>query len=418
MKTRTNLVALLFSSLLVLPTSVWAQCGTDDGFRNGPCCVLANPTLPVFPPCQIAGTGACIRDCGVELQFNTGNLIIPQQVLCDYWFMQISVNTAAFTLANQLLVAKYSRTWMEFPTTASPSQVWRFIVNGDVQYSSVAAGAVGCPVPFSAVAPFNLPVHMIGHIDYVLNCATNQWTCSYSLTHLCETDMHASFSARPLPAAMTWPRRTYHLVAPANFNFNALCPAPQGPIVADATRNSRFLGGVPYTCLNETPIQAGFLSTAGTNCDCFTPGGFVPPNRNVHQTLQFGAGCNGVASGGGSIPIPGVLPTGLRATIVGSWINPTGALTYPGNECLTIYMGVLNYQPICSPIATPIHAVTGIGTTGGYPYQLFGGPAIAGTLPQFLDLVNMLIVAPPGGAPFSPGLGALFASDNVWSFNM
>jgi len=420
MKTAKFFVPVLLGVVLSVSSTTVAQCGGDDGFRNGPCCVPANPTLPIFPTCQVAGRGGTFRDCSLEAQYPTGNLITPVQVLCDYWLMTFNVTSTNWALNNQTVVAKYDRTWREFPTAASPSQVWRFLINTDAVYTINAVAAIGPEVPLSAAAPYNLPVHMFGHIDFVMNCATGSWTCSYSLSHLCPTDMYAAFSARPIPASVAWPRRTYHLVAPQNFNFTAICAAPQGPIFADAERHSTLIPGFPYTCHNESQIASGFLQTVAQNCDCFTPGGFIPPNRNVHQTLQFGLNCGTASVGGSTIPIPPILPTGLRGTVVGTWQNPAGALTYPGNECLTVYLGVLSFNAPCpSPIPpAPFHAVCGVGTVGGYNYALFGSPVVAGVVPQFLDLENMLIIGSPLVPPFTPGLGALFASDEVWSFNM
>jgi hypothetical protein len=59
--------------------------------------------------------------------------------------------------------------------------------------------------------------------------------------------------------------------------------------------------------------------------------------------------------------------------------------------------------------------VSGIGTTGGFPVQLFSSSLPAFVPLDFLDLHNMLPLTAVG---FVPGFGSLFASERVWSFNM
>lgn len=408
-------------AVVALTGPTFAQgCPQDDnfGFPLG-CCTPAAPNLPNFPTMTVGGLGACIRDCGVENQYNTQTTIAPTQLLCDYWIMGISIVAPTFVATTPTLVAKYSRTWVEFPVAgAAPLQVWRFLVNGDFTFPGSATAGAGCPIPLSAFPPFSLPVHYVGNVDYAFDCASGAWSIAYTLTHFCPTEMHAPFSARPIPVAGMWPKRTYHFVGPANFVFG-LCAQPDGPLIAEDTRTSIGLTNpaVPYTCLRETQVVQGVLQNQFQNCACFDPSPIAPPARYVHQSLIASEVCAGAAApimnfGGFAIPF---MPTGLRALMLGSYI-PTPANPYPGNECITVYLGVLESPGLCvPPVAVPnLHAVTGIGTTGGFLSQLFNSTLPAFVPLEFLDLHNMLVLGPAG---FTPGLGALFGSERVWNFN-
>ncbi len=422
MRTRSLCLGVLLFATTITADST-AQCFGNDGLSTGPCCAPSATNLPPFPPMQLGGRGACFNDCSLELQFPTQNVLISTQVLCDYLLVDFSLNSPSFAMPNQVLVAKYARTWLEFPTPGAVTQVWRFVINGDLNYSNVAPSAIGCPVPFSAVAPYNLPVNYFGHLDYALNCATGNWSCAYALTHFCPTDMHAPWSARPIAAASTWAKRTYHLVAPQNFDFTAFCEAPEGQIYGESARHSQLVPGLPYQCLNESPIHGGQLLTAQVLCACVGPSPTPPPSRYVFQTLNFQTACGfGVPQPttalGGTVPIPGILPTGLCGMVIGRWVQGS-VPSFPGDECVTCYLGVLNYTTPCpSPVGSnSFHLIGGDGTTGGFAAQLFDTNVPIIPNPEFMDLANMLVIGSPILPPFTPGYGALFASDEVWSFN-
>ena len=409
-------------AVVAMPGAV-AQCPGNDGFSAGPCCQPANTNFPNFPTMTLNGLGACIRDCSVESQFNTLTTFSPQQVLCDHWLINLSITAppSVAIVGNQFLVAKYSRTWIEFPIPGTPPiQVWRFLVNGDLVYSPSTAAGAGCPVPLSALPPLNLPVHYVGNVDYAFNCGTGAWQIAYTLTHWCPTESHAPFSQRPLAVAAGWAKRTYHFVGPANFAFGACLP-PDGVIIAESARTSVGLSNpaIPYTCQRETQVLQGVLANVNQSCPCFDPTPLGPPPRYMHQTLNTFEFCGGMGAPIVNFPAFGIpfMPTGLRALMLGSWLPVAGG-GYPGNKCVSVYLGVLDSPGVCPPLPPPpgsnLHAVTGIGTTGGNMVQLFDvtAPAIAPL--EFLDLQSMLVLTPFG---FTPGLGSLFASEKVWNLN-
>jgi hypothetical protein len=208
-------------------------------------------------------------------------------------------------------------------------------------------------------------------------------------------------------------KRTYHFVTPANFSF-AICPAPSGPVFAESVRHSLGLTTpVPYQCLNEASVVQGFLQDVNQDCACQDPTPVLPPNRYTHQALNAFAICQGLGSPITSMPFGGPLPTGLRALSIGSY-TAVAAGGYPGVECVSLYIGILGYPGVCPAPgpASPIHAVAGIGTVGGFPAQLFDATAgVAVT--EFLDLENMLTLS----NGLNPGIGSLFASNIVWNLN-
>jgi hypothetical protein len=424
MKCLSSLFLVLAVAAVAL-TGTFGQCPpSNDGFSAGACCTPATPNFPIFPTMTLNGVGACIRDCALESQFNTLTVLSPQQVLCDHWLIYLTITgpPSVAIVGNQFLVAKYARTWMEFPIPGTPPiQVWRFLVNGDLTYSLTTASGIGCPVPLSAAPPFNLPVHFVGNVDYAFNCATGAWQVAYTLTHWCPTESHAPFSQRPIAAAAGWPKRTYHFVGPANFVFGP-CPPPDGVVIAESARTSVGLlnPAIPYTCLRETQIVQGGLNNVNQNCVCFDPTPIGPPPRYMHQTLNTFEMCGGLLApilnfAGFGVPF---MPTGLRALMLGSWVPVAGGGTYPGTKCVSIYLGILDSPGVCPPFPPPpgsnLHAVTGVGTTGGNMVQLFDAPTPAIAPLKFLDLQNMLVLTPFG---FQVGFGSLFASEKVWNIN-
>jgi hypothetical protein len=406
MRVRTAAFAAFFSVLVVGIAP--AQCGTDDGFM-GPCCTPAAPVFPVFPTMTVLGQSAALQDCLPQCVWNTTNVVAPTQVLCDYWLFNLSITggPADPSIPVATLFGKYARTWIEL-SPAGPMQVWRWLVNTDAFYvPSAVAPPNLCQIPFSALPPFNLPVHLQGHLDYAQVCSSGAWNVSFVLTHMCPFEAHAPFSARPLALPAGLPARTYHFVAPANFVFGP-CPAPSGPILADAQRTTQLFPF--YQCMTENPIVQGNLNTQFQDCICATTTG--PPPLYSHQNLNAIVANCGFVSPINSLPIPGILPTGLRHLAIGTWVPIATAPIYPGPACVGMYIGVLTWNDVCPPPGPGFHIVSGVGTVGGWPKVPFGAPPGL-IFNQAVDLANILLFP-----AFTPGIGALFVSDRVWSFNL
>jgi hypothetical protein len=385
-----------------------AQCGTDDGFI-GPCCAPVTPVFPVFPTMTVGGKSAALLDCNPQCVWNTTNTIAPFQVLCDYWVFSLSITGTAAdpSIPAATLFGKYVRTWMELSPTG-PIQVWRWLINTDATYVVPASVPPSlCQVPFSALPPFNLPVHLQGHLDYAQHCGTGSWNVAFSLTHLCPFESHAPFSARPLVLPAGLPARTYHFVAPGNFVFGPV-PAPAGPILADAQRTTQL---VPYQCISENPIVQGSLNTSFQDCIC-TNSTVLPPPVYSHQNLFATVANCGVVSTLASLPIPGILPTGFRHLGIGAWIVTATSPLYPGPETVGFYTGVVTWTDLCPPPGPGFHIINGVGNVGGYPRLPFSGtPGLI--YMQAVDIGNILLFP-----SFAAGIGALHIVSHVWSMNM
>jgi hypothetical protein len=415
--TRRPFGATTFAASILLFASFGAPiasaqfCGPDG--LDGPCCAAVAATLPAFPTLTSPALGASLLNCGVDCLWSTTATVTSAPVACDYDLFWISFASAAPTdptLPPSVFFGKYARTWTEAGPTGL-LQVWRFLVNGSVSYAPPPPGTpppTACKVPFSALPPFALPVHYQGHLDYARNCATGAWSFALALTHLCPFEAHAPFSATPIALPPGVLPRTYHFVAPDNFTFGP-GPSPEGTAVGDAQRSS-ILGPTGYTCLAENPIASGTAATPYCDCPCSTAAG--PPTYH-HQTLTATVANCGVTETIAAVPIPGVLPTGLRVHMFGSWSGGPAAPAYPGSKHVGHYMGVLSQIDLCAGVAAPLgplHLVTGVGTTGGNPMT------IAPTLPATtvaIDLSNMLLFP-----TLTPGMGGLFVSDRVWSLQL
>ncbi|HYC76432.1 MAG TPA: hypothetical protein VEI02_02285 [Planctomycetota bacterium] len=405
-------IAALAVLPLLVAASLPAQCGTDDGFAGG-CCTLASPVFPTFPTITLGGLGASVSDCNLDCQWNVNVNLAPVQVLCDYWIFNASFTggTTDPSIPSALLFAKYARTWSQ-NTPNGPAQVWRWLVNGDLPYTFPGGPPTSfCQAPFSTLAPFGLPAHFSGHIDYVNYCGTTLWEAAIVLTHLCSYEVHGPFSLRPLPLPAGLPARTYHFVAPSNFVFGP-GPNPSGTVFGDAARESRLLGG--YACHTENPIVQGQLNDVFQDCYCSLPGSPGPTNFR-HQNLAFTSINNcGIASFAQSVPIPGLLPTGMRFQVIGSWTYAVGGPVYPGNTTVGCYNGVLVANSLCvAPVGfNPFHGVTGVGTVGGWGAISYTMPAPAFPMFEAIDLQNILTLP-----NLTPGLGVPFVADHVWSLN-
>jgi hypothetical protein len=417
MKRDIPVLSILFA--VVASSAILAQDAIPDGFSAGATCTPATGTLPAFPTTSLGGLAASISNCGLEAQLNTTTTLTPTQVLSDYLLIGLTIDAQpAFSIASQVLVAKYARTWLELSSTGVPLQVWRFLVNGDFAYTPGTAALAGSQIPLSALPPYDLPVHFIGNVDFAKNMATGAWEVSYTLSHFCPVESHASFSQRPIPEASGWSNRTYHFVGPSNFVFDAY-PSPSGPIVGESSRRSTGMASTgPYTTFNEAGLHRGLVVDALDGFDCVGANGsmVVSTPRYMHQNIfaasEFDANQSQPVA---SVPIGlATLPTGLRGLGIGKFLAAPGA-SYPGEEFVSVYLGVLNAPGLCpSPGSPLVHAVTGVGTAGGNPVILLETPLPLIAL-DALDLHDMNVLTPFG---FTPGFGSLFGSERVWSFSM
>lgn len=169
------------------------------------------------------------------------------------------------------------------------------------------------------------------------------------------------------------------------------------------------------------PIFGGSLANSPPYCQCIPVGGIPLGLRNTDQTLGGGTGCFGAVFPFNTVPVAGVLPTGMRSLSLGAHSLPLGAgQFYPDIGMRVSHeIAVLQYWPPVPPciqiLFSPIHLCAGIATSGTAPVFSFTSLPVGGILVHQIDLGNMLV---PVGGSWQIGFGALYISDLVWGFSV
>lgn len=402
-----TLMALGLAFALAQPAAAQVPCQLgDDGFDLG-CCKPAHPNLPDFPEVKVQGLYGCLRDCQVENEFKVDvKLGKPEFTLCDTAVLGIEVAplTPGGPKIAGKLIAKYSRTWISGDTG---TQIWRFVLNGDFEYSP-SVGIVACPNP-----PHANPAHVVGSIDYTCNPIgpISSAQVALNLSHLPGCISHGPLSARPLPAAQAHNERSYHLVAPGNFTFTVVNDI-QGPFFEEAVRSSPVGNNFPltYQCLSEAPMREGKLASIFKNCLC----PFLTGGAWVHSEIKGEVDCQGAAGTFASVAgFDPVVPTGLAGLRLGTWSGPA----WPGDLELTVYAGYFRYEDPCATFDDlDPDRIFGVGTSG-VPGFLFGSPSLQ---PEkvFVDIQDSLVqVTSPGLPVLKKIFGAPAFGSLVWNLN-
>ena len=337
-----------------------AQCIGPDGL-DGPCCALATPNLPPFPPIAMPGSGLCWSACSLT---GTRDVRIqaspPTPVSCAQFNAQLTVSdsTSGLPIASGLLVLDYTRTWREVDPTGIDHQVWRFAVKVDLSASTAAP--IACPVP--TCLPSQATAFFYGYADYALNCATGNFETVLVLFHNCDLFIHGP--AHSSKAGVFHPGETYAIVGPdtpGNPFVPVISPRAGGPLVAEAMRTNLAPIGIA-ACQTEEPIVAGDLTPIIDLCGC--------PLSLSGAQLTISAYKGGGACGS-SFAALDTLTYGLPwfhllTTSLGCWSNDT---SYPGKECAFVDEGVFGYHDACFAIP---------GATGNSIDILYGGSTSEG----------------------------------------
>lgn len=387
-----------------------SPCFQPDGFSlPGACCVPTIPTLPAFPPLTIPGSGACFENCTVVQQWQAPiTLSAPAMLFCDVYIIQVGVGGIA-PIAPGLLVGRYTRTWEETNTAGTVArQVWRFLINADLNYILTATSTAPCPFPKNAFG--GNPIHFMGSLDYARDCQSGQWSAAINMTHLCGDFMHNSFSAQPITPNPN-PNHMYSFAGPTPFIW-APSGAPSGPAFGTSARSINYnftVSPLLWQCFTEVPINQGILQNVANYCPCTAFPGVPPTPAWIQQQLNFSYGCNPTIPGQYTdIPWPPLVPTGLSTFQLGRYANAG----YPAGECISLYFGLASAPDPCGTLF-PFHVVMGIGTIGGDLAIIPNSPVASN---RFLDLQNVNILI--GGPPFiAIGMGGLFLSTMLWSLN-
>lgn len=412
---------LLFVALVALVaspvTAQWGLCPGDDGLSiPGTCCIPAFPGLPALPGIQMPVSACTWNNCTpVATWTNTVLVSPPFQVFSDLWVGNLTIVAGPVQTNTGLLVMKYARTWMEANPVAV-RQVWRFIVNCDANF--VLSTASTSPVPTPPCAFAGVPVHLIGHIDYALDCFSGQWSEIVSLTHMCGAFMHGPGSQSPLSPPFDHPDFAYSFVGPAPFFFGPTTPMA-GPIIGESQRSTQInLNAFMWQTMAELPIFGGFLNPAGGGCPGAPVGSFA---GWTDYNCGFGFGCSSAFGFNfNPVPLPPLLPTGLSAMSLGTFGH--GPLTFASTKEVEVWLGVVAAQDPCpsSGFNLPFHIVTGVSTHGGTNPGI-GFPQWSGvgiSTDKWIDLQNMLI--PNSSAPMGLmlGIGSVFAGSQMWNINV
>jgi hypothetical protein len=313
------------------------------------------------------------------------------------------------------------------------SQVWRFLVNGDLTCASMNP-ILACSTVLPRCASLNIPVHFEGHLDYTCDpfIPGGGFTASFSLNHMQGCLTHAPWSCVPQTGVVAHDEFSYHVVGPAPFVF-APSPVPQGSFVSESVRSSyfRLWPSFQYQCRAEVKVPnvvgANLLLTTQTpHCGCAIldqctggPACLAPViGCYAEQLIQGIMCCPGPISPYQGFPVGGtpISNTGFLSQSIGFW---AGGFLYPANGALSTYFGLLTYQDPCNVANYTFHVVTGVGVSGvfGQPFNTTPNPCgpphpMATT---FIDLQNTLLLT----TPFLPlGYGCASGSDVVWNLSM
>lgn len=315
-----RLAAALAAPLLLFAPAA-AQCLTPDGLD--PSTVACAPAFTNVAQRGFTqgALGLCWRDCGLDAQANytaiwgAQNPVFgpPGAVACGWYQARLRLlNGAGLQLDGPMFFA-YSRTWGEVGTTGAPIQVWRFLVNGDLQVAGNTP--VPCATPTCASA-FGGNIRFTGYVDYAYDCGSTLTERAWMITHACDAIDHVAGFPR---AGSFHPGRSYTFVGPAAGFVPAAGFSPEtGTIALDCLRKWNITPAPSVTqCNEEEQLVGGALNALPSTCPC----GVGP--ANWHEAQLSVGGMYGTTL----TPFPGSAP--FRSFQVGMWTNPA---VFPGVE--------------------------------------------------------------------------------------
>jgi hypothetical protein len=380
MSLRTLLALLPLVGALASPAK--AQCALSDNLDGGPCCALTQATLPNFSAFSQNLLQVCWQDCGVSQVIPLTAKWLPINIIqpgivppCGELRMRLDIlgpGNVLFWRGPMRL--QYARTWATTGTAGAISQVWRFLVNGDLQ-AYPPAGGPPCQT-FPCLPAFNNKARFTGYIDFVHDCATPVLEYAWMLTHACDSiDHHAGFPR----AGVFHPNRSYSFVAPAlGFVPGALQPIEGTPFSPFESVRGRTPTTAPVTLACTFEEQAiHSLFPQNQFCFCGAPGS----NQFLTADVRIQTACGTNIS----TPLVGPLLPGYVSMGIGSWTNPAA---YPGLQALRWNVAGYDYFDACTG-AIQHEIFYGVTTIGGYPAtQLSGGLPTVPLPPIFIDQAN------------------------------
>lgn len=408
-----NRALAVLLGLLTWSNLAAAQCPKPDLLDGGPCCAQAQLNLPFFPNFQQGSIEICWRDCNVNgvipyvarwsnLNFAAGGVggLVPP---CGETMATLELRAGGVLQWAGKMRMLYSRTWMETGPGGFPIQVWRFLINGDLQQMATTM-LVPCPVP--PCAPLHGGrVRVTGYMDQAMSCAIvpSTFQRAWMLTHACDFIDHAPGFPR---AGAFHPDRSYSWVGPsAGFVPGPLQPIEGTPAAGspfEAMRDRNLLGpppGIASCIFEERALHV--LTPNNQFCMCGAPG----TNQFMLGNLSVNGACGSTITTPGFPFLPGYISMGI-----GAWTIPG---TFPGLEQLRWNAGGYNHFDACTGALTQ-EVYYGVTTIGGFAAQQLLSTGVGGPLPlRFIDQANSLM--PPTG----PGtvMNIPYVSDHILNLN-
>ncbi|MBI1849199.1 MAG: hypothetical protein HYR85_02535 [Planctomycetes bacterium] len=379
-------LALLFAVAGVSP-ALAQNCPQPDGLDPGPppvnCCAPAQLNLPQFPAVSQGMKYICFDSCNATLQPNLCvDIGAPQPVqqggaiICGIYLIRYQIKTCnpanPIVLWTGTMRAHYSRTWGAAAGAAPDTQVWRFLLNGDlVPSQALLAHANNTCVVAPCRAAFNNRIHVWGYIDYALDCNNGRFQAAWGLNHGCDYSEHSPGSARP---GAFHPTRSYTWLGPtAGFVINSSTLQPSvGALTQDSVRLNRW-AAAPAICVVREPAQ-GSIDPTLPFCPCSGP--IAGPAQYLQSFFRGQGVCNTNWQPLPNAPIP------FMQKRIGSWTNPA---VFPGTQELLFDEGFLQWVDGCMPGLVSTQYVKGVETIGGFPaFKITTPPTPLGR--QFEDL--------------------------------
>ena len=231
----TALLALLLCLCFGPASSLQAglpDCTLGDALDpDAPCCETVDLTLPSFPPFDLEPMryltwNRCSLARNKEVCASFG---IPTQTTeCGVYQIPFTMRTCgqqATALFSGDLTAIYMRTFRETIQIGKGSetvQVWRFLLNGDLEVSPFVISRFGTNpnVPQSYV-DYGNQTYWAGYIDYRVRCDAGKgkgpaWEIEWVLNHECDRFAHPKGGNRP---GVYNPERSFTM---APFDFTPL----------------------------------------------------------------------------------------------------------------------------------------------------------------------------------------------------
>lgn len=377
MKLFRILAALVFASAAAVPAT--AQCLVPDNLDVvGGACFGAQTNVPQRGFIQ-PSLGICWNNCNATAVANMTarwGALNPQitssgLASCAWYRSRVRLYVGAALQWDGQMNVTYSRTWVEVAPSGTPVQVWRYLVNGDMQPNTATTAPCGIP---PCAPPHNFLVRFTGYVDYAYDCSSTLTERAWMLTHACDSIDHAPGFPR---AGVFHPNTYYTFVGPsAGFVVGAGGTLESSPsITTECVRKWDALA-VPARCTMEETLAAGSITPGAATCMC----GVGPANWYQGQLFVAGSFGTVVAPFAGSDP--------FRSFAVGTWTNPG---VFPGVEEVRWNCNEAQYTD-CTGVSR-MEYYFGATTAGGFPAFSFPTSSPSAPLPQtFIDQGNSVIL--------------------------